>query len=253
MKKKPQEIIKPLTSPARRAPMVRSAYWAWALGAVGGAIWGASQVYLLHGGWGWRGLAALLGVPLGLIAGCDLLIPGPGRESAFTGNRGQRVGPFRWSVLAFLVALEGLIISAYMWGDVTLRCERLATTQVDCHRTVIGWFYSRPIGVTVYDNVIGASLSVHDELLLQHGPYAQSQVATGFGAGVLPQLQTFLTGQTAMLTLAATDWRVRLGAPICLGLALLAGGWALVSFRQGLRILNEQFVLGEIYWGWRAP
>lgn len=243
---------------ARRAPLLRSAYWAWLIGGVGGAIWGASQVYLLHGGFGWLVLGALLGVPLGLIAGCDLLIPGPGPNRGFLADRGNRVGPFRGSVLAFLVALEGLLIGAYLWGDVTLVCERLALTagqpaQVNCRRTVTGWVHSRTTGVTAYDHVIGVGLSVHDELLLQHGPYAQSQSAAGFGRAELSSLQAFLDSQTPSLALTASDWRVRWGAPLCLLLGLATGLWAVVRFRHGLSTLQEQVALGEIYSAWQAP
>lgn len=252
----PQPGLQPTA--VRRAPLLRSAYWAWLIGGVGGAIWGASQVYLLHGGFGWLLLGALLGVPLGLIAGCDLLIPGPGPDSGFLADRGNRVGPFRWSVLAFLLALEGLLIGAYLWGDVTLGCEHLTPTasqpaQVDCRRTVTGWVNSRVTGVTVYDHVIGVGLSVHDELLLQHGPYAQSQSAAGFGRAELSSLQAFLDSQTPSLVLTASDWRVRWGAPFCLLLGLATGLWAVVSFRHGLATLQEQFVRGEIYGAWRAP
>lgn len=262
MKKKSHTRVTPplaaQTTQVRRAPLLRSAYWAWVIGAVGGAIWGASQVYLLHGGLGWLVLGALLGVPLGLIAGCDLLIPGPGPERGALEHRGNRVGPFRWSVLAFLVALEGVLIGAYLWGDVTLVCERRTptpdqATQIDCQRTVSGWGNSRQIGETVYDQVIGVSLSVHDELLLQHGPYAQSQSVAGFGRAELSSLQAFLDGQMPSLVLTASDWRVRWGAPICLLLALLTGVWAVFSFRRGFSILQEQFALGEIYSAWRAP
>lgn len=262
MKKKPQTKAtpQPMVQPtqARRAPLLRSAYWAWLIGAVGGAIWGATQVYLLHGGWGWLVLGALLGVPLGLIAGCDLLIPGPGPARGALENRGNRVGPFRWSVLAFVVALEGVLIGAYLWGPVTLVCERLAPTpsqdsQIDCRRTASGWGNSRTTGETVYDQVIGVSLSVHDELLLQHGPYAQSQGVAGFGRAALPQLQAFLDSRQPSLALTASDWRVRWGAPSCLLLALLTGVWAVFSFRRGFSILQEQFALGEIYCAWRAP
>ena len=246
------------TTQIRRAPLIRSAYWAWLVGGVGGAIWSASQVYLLHGGSGWLLLGALFGVPLGLVAGCDLLIPGPGPDSGFQADRGNRVGPFRWSVLAFLVALEGLLIGAYLWGDVTLVCERLAPTagqpaQIDCRRMVTGWVNSRPIGETVYDHVIGVGLSVHNELLLQHGPYVQSQSAAGFGMAALSSLQTFLDSQTPALALTASDWRVRWGAPLCLLLGLAMGLWAVVSFRRGLSTLQEQVALGEIYRAWRAP
>lgn len=262
MKKKPQTKATPQPrvpiTQARRAPLLRSAYWAWVIGAAGGAIWGAGQVYLLHGGLGWLLLGALLGVPLGLIAGCDLLIPGPGPASGFRAERGNRVGPFRWSVLAFVVALEGVLIGAYLWGQVSLVCERLAPTpaqapQIDCRRTVSGWGNSRLIGETMYDHVIGASLSVHDEILLQHGPYAQSQSVAGFGQAALPQLQTFLDSRMPSLALTASDWRVRLGAPSCLLLALVTGAWAVASFRHGLATLREQFALGEIYSSWRAP
>lgn len=260
-KKSPTRVTPQLavqTTPVRRAPLLRSAYWAWVMGAVGGAIWGAIQVYLLHGGLGWLVLGALLGVPLGLIAGCDLLIPGPGPERGVLEQRGNRVGPFRWSVLAFLVALEGALIGAYLWGPVTLVCERGAltpgqATQIDCRRTVTGWVNSRRIGETVYDHVIGVSLSVHNEILLQHGPYAQSQSVAGFGEAALPQLQAFLDSRLPSLALTASDWRVRWGAPICLLLALLTGVWALFSFRRGFSILQEQFALGEIYRAWRAP
>ena len=262
MKKKSRTRVTPplavQTTPVRRAPLLRSAYWAWLIGAVGGAIWGASQVYLLHGGLGWLGLGALLGVPLGLIAGCDLLIPGPGPDSGFLAERGNRVGPFRWSVLASLVAVEGLLIGAYLWGNVTLLCERLAPTvsqpaQVDCRRTVTGWVNSRTTGVTVYDRVIGVGLSVHDELLLQHGPYVQSQSAAGFGRAELSRLQAFLDSQTHSLVLTASDWRVRWGAPLCLLLGLATGLWAVLSFRHGLATLQAQFARGEIYGAWRAP
>lgn len=262
MKKKSQTRVTPpplvQTTQMRRAPLLRSAYWAWMIGGVAGAIWGAGQVYLLHGGFGWLVLGALLGVPLGLIVGCDLLIPGPGPATGFSEQRGNRVGPFRWSVLAFLLALEGALIGAYLWGQVTLVCERHVPTagqapQIDCRRTATGWGNSRPTSETVYDHVIGVSLSVHDELLLQHGPYAQSQSAAGFGQTALLQLKTFLDSRLPSLVLTASDWRVQLGAPSCLLLALLTGVWAVSSFRHGFSILQEQFALGEIYRAWRAP
>lgn len=246
------------TAQTRRAPLIRSAYWAWLIGGVGGATWGAGQVYLLEGGFWWLWLAALLGVPLGLIVACDLLLPGPGPASGFREARGNRVGPFRWSVLASLVALEGMLIGAYLWGDVTLLCERHPTApdhavQIDCQRTVTGWVNSHLIGETVYDHVIGSSLSVHDELLLQHGPYAQSQSVAGFGKAALPKLQTFLDSRMPSLVLVASDWRVRWGAPSCLLLALLTGVWAVFSFRRGYALLQAQYTQGEIYSAWRAP
>lgn len=239
----------------RRPPMLRSANWALLIGAVGGALLGVVQVHALHGGWGWRMAGGVVGLLLGMVAGGDLLLPGPPKRY-LTRRQGDRIGPLRWGILLLLVTLEGLIISGYLWGTVTLTCQRVAAeqaqpAQVDCRRTITGWFNSRQTGETVYENVIGVALSVHDELLLQHGPYAQAQSAPGFGQAEMRQVETFLAAQTAVLSLAASDWRVRLGAPICLLLACLAGAWAWLSLRRGLHTLREQFAFGEIYWGWR--
>ncbi|MEZ4725575.1 MAG: hypothetical protein R3E79_00395 [Caldilineaceae bacterium] len=238
-----------------RPPMLRSANWALLLGGVAGALVGVGQVHALHGGWGWRVAGGMVGILLGMVAGGDLLLPGPPKRP-LTRRQGDRIGPLRWSVLLLLVTLEGLIIGGYLWGTVTLTCERVATeqdqpAQVDCHRTVTGWFNSRQTSETLYEHVTGVALSVHDELLLQHGPYAQSQSVAGFGPAAMPQVAQFLATPGPVLSLRASDWRVRLGAPICLLLACLAGVWAWLSLRRGLHTLYEQFALGEVFWGWR--
>lgn len=259
MKKQGQgKRLAAITTSPRRAPLLRSAYWAWLLGAIGGAIWGVWQTYAMQGGWFWMTMGALLGVPLGIIAGCDLLIPGPSPDRGFQENRGNRVGPFRWAVLIGLVAVEGVLIGAYLWGAITLTCEHRTVTaeqpaQVDCRRTTVGWFNRRQTGEIVYDNVIGVGLDVHDELLLRHGSYAQARSAPGFGAAAVAAVEAFLPATTPILTLHADGWFVSLGPPICLLLALLAGTWAWFSVQQGLQILREQFALGEIYCGWRRP
>lgn len=235
----------------RRAPMLRSIHWAFLLGAVAGALLGIGQVYTLAGGFGWSAAGGLLGALLGLIVGCDLLIPGPVPDRHFANHRGSRVGPFRWGVYLMIILVEGLLVSAYLYGETTLTCQRLEPDQVNCRRTVVGWLNSRPIGEMVYATVIGAGLDMHDDLLLQHGPYQQSQSAPGFDAADLGQVQTFLAGQTPALTLVADGWGSRLAVPICLLLALLAGGWAFVSLRHGFSLLREQVEQGEVYWGWR--
>lgn len=245
--------IPPPPTQLRRAPLIRSAYWALLLGALGGAIFGLVQVYTLNGGLLWTVLGGLLGGGLGIVVGGDLLIPGPIPQPAFRHEQGSRVGPFRWAVLMGLLAVEGLVLGCYLWGNVTLTCERVKNAesqQVDCRRLLRGWFNSRQTDETLYDNVLGVSMSVHDELLLRHGAFEQSQAAAGFGEAAMAQVQTFLTSTTSSLTLSATDWRVRLAAPACLLLALLCAVWAFLSLRQGWRQLKEQFELGEVHWGW---
>lgn len=260
MKKKMQVKTQlPVMPPMpRRAPFLRSAYWAWLLGAIGGAIWGAWQSYALEGGWVWMLIGALVGMPLGIIAGCDLLIPGPSPHSGFSEDRGNRVGPFRWAVLIGLVAVEGVLIGMYLWGTVTLTCEHRPATpdqpeQVDCRRTTTGWLNRRQTGEIVYDHVIGVGLDIRDELLLQHGPYEQSQSAPGFGPAAMAAVEAFLPTTTPALTLRADGWMVRFGSFACLLLALLAATWGWLSARQGFQLLREQFALGEIYRGWSAP
>lgn len=239
--------------PPRRAPLLRSAYWAFLIGAIGGLLFGATQSYLFGGGFWWSVVGGLGGALLGLIVGCDLLIPGPIPEKVETNRRG-RVGPFRWGILLLLVMGQGLFVTAYLWGDLTLVCPAQATGQIDCIRTTRGWFNSRPTGETYYTDVIGVGLDVHDELLLHHGPYQQAQSVPGFGAVAQSQVAAYLADPSAPLTLVADRWTIRLAVPVCLLLALLAGGWAYFSLRHGLTTLREQFVLGEIYWGWqRAP
>lgn len=162
-----------------------------------------------------------------------------------------------------LLMIEGLIFGAYLWGSVVLTCEssgnQLATTeqvtteQIDCRRVLWGWFGSRQIGETLYDNVIGTSISVHDELLLQHGDFQQSQAVSGFGEAEMVAVEKFLAAPTSPLSLVASDWRIRLGSPVCFAIALLCGVWALISLRRGLHLLNEQFALNEVYWGWSRP
>lgn len=251
--KQSKPSISPPPTQLRRAPLLRSAYWALLLGAIGGAIFGLWQVYELNGGPLWMVPGALLGSLLGIVVGGDLLIPGPIPQAAFRHERGSRVGPFRWGVLMGLLMVEGLVLGSYLWGNVTLTCERVnnaESQQVDCRRLLTGWFNSRLTDETLYDDVIGVSLSVHDELLLRHGAFEQSQTAAGFGEVALIQVQTFLTSPDPSLTLSATDLRVRLAAPACFALALLCAVWAFFSLRQGWRLLQEQFALGEVRWGW---
>lgn len=252
MKNSRPSITHPPTQ-LRRAPLLRSASWALLLGAMGGAIFGLVQVYELNGGPLWMVAGALLGSLLGLVVGGDLLIPGPIPQAAFRHEQGSRVGPFRWSMLMGLLMVEGLVLGCYLWGNVTLTCERVnpaESQQVECRRLLTGWFNSRQTGETRYDDVISVSMSVHDELLLRHGAFEQSQAAAGFGEGAKVQVQTFLTSTAPSLTLSATDWRVRLAAPACFVLALLCAVWAFFSLRQGWRLLQEQFALGEVRWGW---
>ncbi|MFN8443484.1 MAG: hypothetical protein U0175_22090 [Caldilineaceae bacterium] len=245
--------IPPPPTQLRRAPLLRSAHWALLLGAIGGAIFGLLQVYELNGGPLWMIPGALLGSLLGIVVGGDLLIPGPIPQTAFRHERGSRVGPFRWGVLMALLMLEGLVLGSYLWGNVTLTCERVNNAekqQVDCRRLLTGWFNSRLTNETLYDHVIGVSMSVHDELLLRHGAFEQSQAAAGFGEAAMTQVQAFLASTNSSLTLSATDWRVRLAAPACLLVAMLCAIWAFFSLRQGWRQLKDQFELGEVHWGW---
>lgn len=257
---KPSQLkdARPTQGTIRHAPLLRSAYWALLIGAVAGCLFGIVQIYALQGELFWSALGGVGGVLLGAVAGCDLLIPGPGPADMFDRERGPRVGPFRWGVLLLLLMVEGLIIGGYLWGSVNLTCQHLGSAQtgsaqIDCLRTVDGWFGTRQTGETRYEDVVGVSLSVHDELLLQHGPFAQSQVAAGFGEAELATVQQFLTGLTPSLLLVAQDWRIRLGAPVCFGLALLCAVWAAFCLRQGLALLREQFEQNEIYWGWFRP
>ena len=239
-----------------RAPFLRSANWALLIGVLGGCIFGAVQINALHGGWGWMGVGGLLGILLGVVVSGDLLIPGPAPRSGFAHDHGSRVGPFRWAVMLALLTLEGLIFGAYLWGGVTLSCERLASSdgqQVDCQRVTRGWFNSRQTGETIYDKVIGGSMSVHNELLLQHGAFEQSQAAAGFGAAELTAVQDFLSASTPALQLTSTEWQIRLGSPVCFAIALLCALWAYSSLRQGYALLRQQFAQGEVYWGWRTP
>lgn len=238
------------TNRERRPPLLRSAYWASALGAVGGAIYGGAQVYYLQGGVGWMLLGVLLGVPLGLVASGDLLIPGPGRDIGRTGAGKNRVGPLRWGVLCLLVMSEGLILATYLAGPIALTCQRSEQAQVACQRTVRGWLNSRVTHTIRYDQVVRVGLDVHDELLLYHGPDEQGQSAPGFGAAAAAQVETFLQSQAPALAFTSVAWSTRLAVPVCLLIALLMGVWAWFSLRRGLDLLREQFALGEVYWGW---
>ncbi|MEZ4861333.1 MAG: hypothetical protein R3C14_08505 [Caldilineaceae bacterium] len=239
----------------RRVPLLRSANWALLLGGVGGALLGVVQIAALAGGRWWSIGGGMVGALLGLLVGCDLLLPGPPAHDNFTREHGSRVGPFRWGVLMALLMVEGLIVGTYLWGTVILTCQQLVTEpaqpQIDCRRTVTGWFNSRQTGETDYDNVVGAGLDVHNELLLQHGPYMQSQSVPGFGQAALAQVHPWLAIPTPELMLVADGWTIRWGSPICFLLALGAGAWAWVSLRHGFHTLREQFELGEIYWGWQ--
>lgn len=235
--------------PPRRAPLLRSAYWAFLIGAIGGLLFGATQSYLFGGGFWWSGVGGLGGALLGLIVGCDLLIPGPIPEKVET-DRAGRVGPFRWGILLLFVMGQGLFVSGYLWGDLTLQCRQLVTGQIDCVRTTRGWFNSRQTGEMRYIDVIGVGMDVHDDLLLQHGPYQQSQSVPGFGTAAMAQVEAYLVDPTDALTLVADRWTIRLAVPICLLLALFAGGWAYFSLRHGFTTLREQFALGEVHWGW---
>lgn len=242
------------SSITRRAPMLRSAYWALLIGAIGGAIMGIVQIYMLKGGLYWSVAGGVVGLLLGLVIGGDLLIPGPPKRH-LSSDQGDRVGPFRGGVLLLLLSVEGVLFGAYLWGSVTLTCERLVieqaqTPQVNCQRTVNGWLNRRQTGEIVYETVIGVGLDIRDELLLQHGPYQQSQSAPGLGAEAMAAVQAFLDAPTPTLTLIADGWMIRLGSPVCLLIALLTGIWAFFSLRRGLHTLREQFTLGEVYWGW---
>lgn len=251
MRKRTQQPTQPPPVPKRRAPLLRSANWVLLLGAVGGAIYGGVQVYYLHGGIIWITLGVLLGVPLGIVAGGDLLIPGPAREIHLPSQSGNRVGPLRWGVLCLLLMLEGLIFAAYLTGTITLTCQRLESQQIDCHRRVQGWLNSRLVHEIHFDHVVSVGLDVHNELLLYHGPYEQGQSAPGFGTAAVTQVQAFLDDRAPTLTLTSTAWTTRLAAPVCLLIALLTGAWAFLSLRHGRRLLRQQFALGEVYWGWR--
>ena len=238
----------------RRPPMVRSAYCAFLIGAIGGAIMGVVQIYLLKGGLDWTVAGGVVGLLLGLVIGGDLLIPGPPKRH-LSSDQGDRVGPFRGGVLLLLLSVEGLLFGAYLWGSVTLTCERLVieqaqTPQVNCQRTVTGWLNRQQTGKIVYETVIGVGLDIRDELLLQHGPYQQSQSAPGFGTEAMAAVQAFLDAPTPTLTLIADGWMIWLGSSVCLLIALLTGIWAFFSVRHGLHSLREQFALGEVYWGW---
>lgn len=237
--------------PLRRAPLLRSAKWAFLIGAVGGALVGTYQTFLFGGGLWWSLLGAVGGILLGLVVGCDLLLPGPMVENVESPAHG-RVGPFRLGILLLLLMAQGLFVSAYLWGDITLACQQQRSGEIDCSRTSYGWFNSRQTGELRYMNVIGVALDVHDELLLQHGPYQQSQSVPGFGAVARDRIALYLAAPTAPLIRGADRWTVRLAVPICLLLALLSGLWAYFSLRQGLTTLRAQFVLQEIYWGWRS-